>query len=94
MGYPLNMSTTLADLEQQMPTMQPFVLYRNEDITGISGTGVVAQGILFQDGKVVLRWVVGDHRSTVVWDSMKAVEEIHGHGGATTIIYGKKVHLT
>lgn len=65
--------------------MKPFFLLRAEDITGVSGTGVVAEGVEFSDGTVAMRWVVGNHHSTVVHDSIEAVEAIHGHGGATQI---------
>lgn len=62
-----------------------FVLERSEDITGVSGTGIVAEGIAFGDGRVALRWIVGEHRSTVTWDSLAAVEAVHGHNGATIV---------
>lgn len=64
-----------------------FVLYRDTDVTGVSGTGIVAEGARFTDGRVALRWIVGEHRSTVVWDSIESVEQIHGHSGATRIIW-------
>lgn len=67
--------------------MRTFELHRDEDETGISGTGVVAEGVEFSDGPVALRWIVGDHRSTVVWPSIEAVEAIHGHGGRTRIVW-------
>lgn len=65
--------------------MRRFVLARDVDVTGISGVGVVAEGVQFSDGRVAIRWIVGEHRSTVVWDSIEAPEAIHGHGGATRI---------
>ncbi len=64
-----------------------FRLHRWEDFTGISGTGVVAEGIEFSDGTVALRWIVGEHRSTVLWPSIESVKAIHGHDGKTEIIY-------
>ena len=65
--------------------MRLFILVRDEDVTGVSGTGTVAEGVEFSDGRVALRWIVGDHRSTVTWDSIESVTEIHGHNGATRI---------
>lgn len=62
-----------------------FVLERAEDISGVSGVGTVAEGIVFSDGRVALRWVVGEHRSTVTWDSIESVEKVHGHNGATAV---------
>lgn len=64
-----------------------FELHRDEDETGISGTGVVAEGVEFSDGPVALRWIVGEHRSTVVWPGIASVEAIHGHGGRTRIVW-------
>jgi hypothetical protein len=66
-------------------TLRTFILERTEDVSGVSGTGTVAEGIEFSDGRVALRWIVGEHRSTVTWDSVESVERVHGHGGATTI---------
>ena len=73
--------------EQAHGAHRRFVLFRNEDVTGVSGTGVVAEGVQFRDGKVVLRWCVGEHRSTVNWDSIEAVDAIHGHDGRTRIVW-------
>jgi hypothetical protein len=64
--------------------MRRFQLARDVDVTGISGTGVVADGVLFPDGVCVIRWR-GDHQSTVIWPSIQDVEIIHGHGGSTRI---------
>lgn len=62
-----------------------YELVRDEDVTGMSGTGVVAHVVAFGDGPVVVRWCVGEHRSTVVWDSLAAVIAIHGHDGRTRL---------
>lgn len=35
--------------------MNRFELVRDVDVTGISGTGVVAEGVEFSDGTVALR---------------------------------------
>lgn len=65
--------------------MKRFELFREEDVSGVSGTGVVAEGVEFSDGRVALRWLAGEHRSTVIWDSIHSVEIIHGHDGRTII---------
>lgn len=67
--------------------MKTFHLQRDEDVTGISGTGVVAEGIEFSNGKVVIQWIVGEHQSTVVWDDIESVKAIHGHNGSTQIVF-------
>lgn len=61
-----------------------FVLNRIVDETGISGTGLVAWGVEFPDGYVAIRWNT-EHRSSVIYDSMKDVVVIHGHGGKTRV---------
>lgn len=66
--------------------MKLFELHRDEDVSNVSGVGVVAEGVEFSDGKVALRWIVGEHRSTAVWDSMDAVAAIHGHNGKTRVV--------
>lgn len=66
--------------------MRRFELHRDTDVSGISGTGTVAEGIEFSDGTCVIRWQ-GDRRSTVVWPCIADVEAIHGHGGATRIVW-------
>ncbi|WP_447643153.1 hypothetical protein [Nocardioides zeae] len=67
--------------------MRRFELHRDADVSGISGTGIVAEGIAFTDGTAVIHWTVGEHHSTVVWPSVESVEAIHGHGGATRIVW-------
>lgn len=77
--------------------MKTFWLVRDEDETGISGTGVVAEGVKFLDGTTVLRWlqdgVAPEHQdrgvrpTTVVFESVEAVEALHGHGGKTRIVW-------
>lgn len=64
--------------------LRRFVLQRNRDETGVTGTGIVAEGIVFNDGKVVLRWL-GAKSSIVVWDDLETAMQVHGHGGATRL---------
>lgn len=67
---------------------RPFVLQRDEDETGISGTGVVAEGVEFSDGTVALRWK-SDWPTSVVFHErgMEAVEAVHGHDGKTRVVW-------
>jgi hypothetical protein len=66
--------------------MRRFRLIRDVDESGVSGIGHVADGVRFLDGTTVVRWL-GNRASTVVWDSIADVEAIHGHGGATRLIW-------
>ncbi len=65
--------------------MKIFYLKRTEDETGISGTGRVAQGFVFDNGKVAVTWL-SEHPSVTVYDSIGEVHAIHGHGGKTEVI--------
>jgi len=66
---------------------RPFLLERHRDVSGVSGTGVVAWGAEFPDGTVVLRWL-GRTPSTAVHDhGILAVMAVHGHGGATEVVW-------
>lgn len=67
-------------------------LVRDEDVTGISGTGIVAELVEFTDGTVVMRWLKAgtarpDHvkPTTVLHDDVDSVLGLHGHNGATRI---------
>jgi hypothetical protein len=77
---------TVTRPEQQLAPRR-FVLRRRHDISGISGTGDVADGVLWPDGTANVRWR-GEHPSAVFWDRGRvSVEMIHGHQGATEIVW-------
>jgi hypothetical protein len=61
-----------------------FHLSRSEDVSGTSGTGIVAEGVVYSTGKVVLNWTTR-YASVAVYDSMAEMERIHGHDGRTTV---------
>lgn len=63
-----------------------FHLQRDEDETGISGTGIVAYGVQFPDGTCVLRWDTAVN-STTFYASINDGEYLHGHGGRTRIVW-------
>lgn len=64
-----------------------FYLQRDTDVTGASGEGRVADGVLWPDGTASVRWR-GGHPSIVFWDRGQAsVHHIHTHGGATRIVW-------
>lgn len=67
-------------------TLRRFQLERDEDETGISGTGVVAYGVRFPDDTAVLRWDTKVN-STAFYASMADLDAIHGHNGRTRIVW-------
>lgn len=50
------MSKQLTLTTPSLAVGRQFVLYRHKDISGVSGEGVVAEGIVFANGQVALRW--------------------------------------
>jgi hypothetical protein len=64
--------------------MRRFNLVRSEDVSGVSGTGIIAQGIEFDDGAVVMRWF-GKFKTTEEADNIAHIIAIHGHEGRTSI---------
>ncbi|MEV7140734.1 hypothetical protein [Streptomyces tauricus] len=70
----------------QSDTPRRFYLQRDTDITGVSGTGRVADGILWSDGTVSVRWL-GERPSTVFWNSIDNALHVHGHLGHTRIVW-------
>ena len=63
-----------------------FYLQRDDDETGVSGTGRVADGIEFDNGKAVLCWN-SRLSSVAVYDSVHHIERIHGHQGRTRVVW-------
>ncbi|UQN06307.1 hypothetical protein [Deinococcus sp. QL22] len=64
--------------------MQRFQLVRTQDVSGSSGIGVVAEGVVFSDGAAVLRWRVPPF-STGFYASVDDLIQVHGHEGRTTL---------
>jgi hypothetical protein len=78
--------------------VRAFLVIRDEDVTGISGTGIVAEGVEFEDGTTVLRWLkAGTARpdvvkpTTVVHESVDSVIALHGHGGKTWVQFADDI---
>ena len=64
--------------------MRRFNLFRNEDESGVSGTGIIAEGVEFYHGKCVLSWLT-KHKSLGIYDNVKEMINIHGHDGKTEL---------
>jgi hypothetical protein len=68
--------------------MKAFYVRRDEDIHGNTGTGIVAEGVIFDGGKCVMRWL-DKIASIVTFDCLEHVEAIHGHSGKTVVVLGE-----
>lgn len=68
-------------------TARPFVLARHEDPSGISGVGIVAEGVAWTGGTADLHWLT-EHETFVHWPGgVEAILAVHGHQGATVVRY-------
>jgi len=66
--------------------LRTFVLERDTDVSGVSGTGTVCEGVQFSDGRCVMRWL-GGLSSVAIYDSSDDLLAIHGHDGATRLVW-------
>jgi len=66
--------------------MRRFELHRRQDTTGRSGTGVVAQGCQFDNGRVAMTWMTST-TSCCWYDAISDVQSIHQHGNHTDVMW-------
>jgi hypothetical protein len=66
--------------------LRRFELIRDVDETGISGTGKVAEGVIYSNGWCSMMWTTSTW-SMVTYPDIDSVIAIHGHGGKTRIVY-------
>ena len=68
--------------------MRIFQLNRKVDVSGVSGTGIVAHGVDF-GAYTILYWIPEMTRLQVaglgIYHSVEEVELIHGHDGKTVV---------
>lgn len=64
--------------------MKNFLLVRNEDETGVSGVGIVAEGVILPSGKAIIEWLVSPY-SMGVYGSLEELIYVHGHHGKTFV---------
>ena len=82
---------TALELAEVDPAAEPahprlFDLVRYHDPSGVSGMGIVAQGMQTRDGAVSLRWCVPGMPSTWgLFDSVEDLIQLHGHNGLTVV---------
>lgn len=63
-----------------------FVLQRDIDVSGVSGCGTVAEGVLFSNGATVIEWT-SDTPTSETFRCVEDVAKIHGHGGSTRVVW-------
>lgn len=71
--------------------MRLFILQRDHDETGISGTGIVAEGFEASDGRCAMFWRPlagsGFKGSSAQYEDIHEIRAIHGHQGLTRVVY-------
>lgn len=68
--------------------MRLFQMIRDDDVSGVSGVGRVAEVVEFENGKVVVAWLDGA-KAMGVYDSLDDVQAVHGHDGTTWLEAGE-----
>jgi hypothetical protein len=74
------------------PEFRRFVFDRKVDVTGISGTGVRVEGVVFSDGWGVSHWLdmpPMNEPKTEVWHNpgVEPLKKISGHNGASEVVW-------
>lgn len=79
------------------PDFRRFIVQRDEDVTGISGTGYVVEGVVFSDGYGVTHWLKRppmNEPKTEAWHrpwyrrtEPDPFTKISGHGGKTRMVW-------
>ena len=58
--------------------MRSFTMRREFDVSGVSGTGIVLQGVQFSTGVVVIHWLTPPPRGSIsIFDSLEQFLTIH-----------------
>lgn len=73
--------------------MRRFYLVRHEDESGVSGTGVIAEGVLFSNWKCHISWLT-KHTSLGIYPDPDEMMAIHGHDGKTILVFVDDVPCT
>lgn len=76
----------ISPIDSPLPSkIIPFYVFRNVDVSGNSGRGIVAEGVIFSNGKCVMQWL-HDISSVAFFNSVSDLMAIHGHGGKTVVL--------
>lgn len=67
-------------MNAEQPGIRRFHFTRTEDVSGVSGTGIVGEGCELTNGKIVFSWL-SNLGSVAVYDNVKTFLTVHGHEG-------------
>ncbi len=69
--------------------MKRFHFERDEDASGVSGTGHVAEGAVSENGRAVVFWLVPPF-TMGIYTCFEDVVTVHGHEGKTRVVFDDK----
>lgn len=72
---------------QGRPRFRRFIVVRDDDVSGVSGTGVVCEGVQFSDRHAAVHWLGKWPMTTPHHKGIRTIEAIHGHGGKTRVVW-------
>ena len=72
--------------------MRTFKLVRKEDKSGVSGCGIVGEGVEFHDFQAVLSWF-GNFHTITVFPRVEDITKIHGHAGSTEVVFDDEAKI-
>ena len=90
----LNWSSGFAEKILETYDIEMYHLYRKEDVSGISGTGVLAIIFKLAPSRYLMEWL-GEHRTLTLFESLESIKNIHGHDNKTIVVKGlpKRYHI-
>jgi hypothetical protein len=87
----------MSEEDTDRPEFRRFYGDRSKDVTGISGEGVVVEGVVFSDGWGITHWLDRppmNEPKTEIWhrpwwrrQGPDPFTKISGHGGATKVVW-------
>ena len=79
-------SSGYENMPEEWPLPRRFLVRRHQDISGVSGVGLVASGVMWADGSVALHWHTKINSHTI-FPAIEDMLELHGHAGATELVW-------
>jgi hypothetical protein len=68
--------------------LRRFIVRRDTDVSGVSGTGIVCEGVVFSDGHAAIHWIDSKYPwTTPIPEGVEGVLEVHGHNGKTRVVW-------
>lgn len=84
--------SVMREPEEIVPTLarrgfRRFVVIRDEDVSHVSGTGLVCEGVEFSDKHAAIHWLGKWPLTTPHQDGVVSIKAIHGHENKTRLVY-------